>query len=312
MKIRISFIIFLFLLSGSFFYFVFAKDSSKTSDLTREFFICEEEKEYPVRLDGPLTVNDALQKLGIVLLEGDTIFPSKDVFIDSGLRLYIQRKKTVHITMKDKKYELNTNTSFVSNVLAENNIILKKEDITFPEKGVPVVDGMEIQVIRVEIQEDKKKEMIPYKIQAEESNALGWREKKIIQKGEKGEKQLTYEVLKHDSKEIKRKLIRTEIVKDPVDEKVVQGAYVKLGKKHTGFGTWYSFTGTDAAASPWLPLGSHVRVTNTINGKSVIVVINDRGPFGENRIIDLDKVAFEKIASIGAGVIEVKVEEILN
>lgn len=93
MKIRISFIIFLFLLSGSFFYFVFAKDSSKTSDLTREFFICEEEKEYPVRLDGPLTVNDALQKLGIVLLEGDTIFPSKDVFIDSGLRLYIQRKK---------------------------------------------------------------------------------------------------------------------------------------------------------------------------------------------------------------------------
>lgn len=36
-----------------------------------------------------------------------------------------------------------------------------------------MVDGMEIQVIRVEIQEDKKKEMIPYKIQAEESNALG-------------------------------------------------------------------------------------------------------------------------------------------
>jgi rare lipoprotein A len=53
-------------------------------------------------------------------------------------------------------------------------------------------------------------------------------------------------------------------------------------------------------------------VTNQSNGKSVIVKINDRGPFGKNRIIDLDKVAFAKIASIGAGIIDVKVEEVTN
>lgn len=87
---------------------------------------------------------------------------------------------------------------------------------------------------------------------------------------------------------------------------------MKVGKTHTGLGTWYAFTGTLAAASPWLPMGSYARVVNTANGKSVIVKINDRGPFGKNRIIDLDKVAFEEIASIGAGVIEVKVEEVTN
>jgi rare lipoprotein A len=59
-------------------------------------------------------------------------------------------------------------------------------------------------------------------------------------------------------------------------------------------------------------MGSYARVTNKANGKSVIVQINDRGPFGENRIIDLDKVAFAKIASLGAGVIDVKVEEVMN
>jgi len=53
-------------------------------------------------------------------------------------------------------------------------------------------------------------------------------------------------------------------------------------------------------------------VTNTDNGKAVIVVINDRGPFGNGRIIDLDKVAFEQIADIGAGVANVKVEAIIN
>ena len=48
------------------------------------------------------------------------------------------------------------------------------------------------------------------------------------------------------------------------------------------------------------------------NGKSVIVVINDRGAFVPGHINDLDKVAFDKIASVGAGVINVKMEEIIN
>jgi rare lipoprotein A len=61
-----------------------------------------------------------------------------------------------------------------------------------------------------------------------------------------------------------------------------------------------------------MPIGSYARVTNVDNGKSVIVRINDRGPFVPGRIIDLDKVAFQKIASTGAGVINVKMEEIVN
>ncbi|MFZ5982243.1 MAG: septal ring lytic transglycosylase RlpA family protein, partial [Patescibacteria group bacterium] len=102
------------------------------------------------------------------------------------------------------------------------------------------------------------------------------------------------------------------VVKEPINEIIVQGTYVKIGKSHTGLGTWYAFKGGLYAASPWLPIGSYARVTNRANGKSVIVEINDRGPFGKNRIIDLDKVAFQKIASLGAGVIDTKVEEILN
>ncbi|MFZ2187336.1 MAG: septal ring lytic transglycosylase RlpA family protein [Candidatus Moraniibacteriota bacterium] len=85
-----------------------------------------------------------------------------------------------------------------------------------------------------------------------------------------------------------------------------------MGKSHSGGASWYAFTGTMAAANPWLPMGSYVKVTNVGNGKSVIVKINDRGPFVPGRIIDLDKAAFTRIASIGAGVINVKMEEIIN
>ncbi|UOX35071.1 septal ring lytic transglycosylase RlpA family protein [Flavobacterium sediminilitoris] len=50
------------------------------------------------------------------------------------------------------------------------------------------------------------------------------------------------------------------------------------------------------AAHKKLKFGTKVKVTNTVNGKSVIVVINDRGPFIKGREIDLSKKAFMEIA----------------
>jgi len=63
------------------------------------------------------------------------------------------------------------------------------------------------------------------------------------------------------------------------------------------------------AAHRTLPFGTKVKVTNVANGKSVVVTINDRGPFGKKeRIIDLSRAAAEKIGMIQAGVVEVTVE----
>lgn len=66
----------------------------------------------------------------------------------------------------------------------------------------------------------------------------------------------------------------------------------------------YKFT----AASTTLPLPSYVRVTNLQNGKSVVVRVNDRGPFHDNRLIDLSYVAAVKIGiwPKGTGLVEVR------
>ena len=48
------------------------------------------------------------------------------------------------------------------------------------------------------------------------------------------------------------------------------------------------------AAHKKLPFGTRVKVTNTKNGRSIVVKINDRGPFVKGRIIDLSKSAFKK------------------
>jgi rare lipoprotein A len=64
------------------------------------------------------------------------------------------------------------------------------------------------------------------------------------------------------------------------------------------------------AAHKNLPFGTKVKVTNKKNSKSVIVIINDRGPFVKGRIVDLSDSAFSSIANLDAGVVEVKIEVI--
>ena len=65
------------------------------------------------------------------------------------------------------------------------------------------------------------------------------------------------------------------------------------------------------AAHKSLPFGTVLQVTNLKNGKSVIVRINDRGPFIEGRDLDLSKGTALNIGMIGRGVIKVKVSEVL-
>lgn len=60
------------------------------------------------------------------------------------------------------------------------------------------------------------------------------------------------------------------------------------------------------AAHKTLPFGTIVEVTNLANGESVEVKINDRGPYGPGRVIDLSSSAFEEIASLSTGVISVQ------
>lgn len=64
------------------------------------------------------------------------------------------------------------------------------------------------------------------------------------------------------------------------------------------------------AAHPTMPLPSYARVTNLKNGSSIIVRVNDRGPFMKERIIDLSKQAAEILGYANSGVANVKVEYI--
>ena len=91
----------------------------------------------------------------------------------------------------------------------------------------------------------------------------------------------------------------------------------------TGRASWYDLEAKTAsgeamdgealtAAHPSLPFGSKVIVANLDNGRSVVVRINDRGPFSKGRIIDVSRAAAEKLGMIGTGVARVSVSPVDN
>ena len=113
--------------------------------------------------------------------------------------------------------------------------------------------------------------------------------------------------------------------------------YVALGRSYTplagdvplrqrGLASWYGrqFHGNRtssgeiydmfamSAAHPTMPIPSYARVTNVRSGATVIVRVNDRGPFKDDRIIDLSYAAATRLGYIGTGTAEVEVERITN
>ena len=92
-------------------------------------------------------------------------------------------------------------------------------------------------------------------------------------------------------------------------------------KAQTGRASWYDIAARTAsgevmdgealtAAHRTLPFGSKVRVANLANGRSVVVRINDRGPFAKGRVIDVSRTAAEKLGMIRSGVARVSVTRV--
>jgi len=84
----------------------------------------------------------------------------------------------------------------------------------------------------------------------------------------------------------------------------------KFHGQRTSIGDTYDMYGM-TAAHPTLPVPSYARVTNLANGKSVVVRVNDRGPFLHDRIMDLSYAAAWKLGYVNQGSTEVEVESLV-
>jgi hypothetical protein len=225
-----------------------------------------------------------------------------------------------------------TNAKTVGALLSAMGIKPDGRDRVLPSPSTPLSQGNLVRYVDVDTRVKKVTAPIPYGTFTTYSHSLAPGHIDVVRKGEPGRFLRTYRVRSIDGSVIARHRIGQRVLREAHPEHRVVGSSAPApapapvtggGSGSSGSGSsgssgssgvqvgdasWYSFApGSNlTAAHPWLPFGTHVTVTNLANGRSVTVVINDRGPFG-GRIIDLSPQAFVRIAPLGQGVAHVRI-----
>jgi len=293
--------------------YIFWPLNKRRFDLRKPFIVSlSDNGNYFVTTASAATVSDFLKEKNISLGNKDYIFPAPDAKIFPEQRIIIRRALPVAIAVDGKEIKLDTTGKTVRDALSEAQVSLSPVDKTNPDVSSVLTPSLRIVVTRINIAEETVSEDIPFQVVQKEDNTVLWKHNEVKQAGVKGVREKKYRVTYTNGKETNRALIGSSITQAPVSEIDVVGTKIIVGKTQTGAATWYSNGNDLTCASLDFAHGKYLRVTNRANGKSVIVLVNDSGPYGKGRVIDLNKKAFQKIGDIGAGVINVKVEEILN
>jgi hypothetical protein len=205
-----------------------------------------------------------------------------------------------------------TNASRVQDLLTALGVRLAPTDVVSPSGQTPLQQSAAVVVTRVRVVERTVVVPVPFATVIRYSSAIQAWSTQVLTPGVTGTEQRTYAITFRNGRQVSRTLVAAHTILPAQDQVLLRGLVASSGPPsgtQYGEGTWYDFCPTDGlfAAHKTLPFGTHVTVTNLGNGKSVTVVINDRGPYGPGRIIDLCPQAFAQIAPLAQGVVDVRI-----
>jgi uncharacterized protein YabE (DUF348 family) len=210
------------------------------------------------------------------------------------------------VVVKGKDHDVLTNAATVKELLSAMGIDPDGPDRVLPSSRTPLHPGITVRYTDVDFRTRQMHVPIPHTTYTVYSEKLAPGQVKIIREGVDGVMLETFRMKLVDGDVVSRRLLSRHVIQEAVPTRRVIGHRNQSTGTQVGQASWYDAPGTGlTAAHPSLPFGTVVTVTNLANGKSVRVVINDRGPFG-GRVIDLSPEAFSAIAALGSGVCEVR------
>jgi rare lipoprotein A len=207
-----------------------------------------------------------------------------------------------------KDHDVLTNATSVGELLSAMGIEPDPSDRVLPSPSAPLSPNATIRYVSIDVRVRELRVPIPYTTSTRYTDELRSGQIRILHAGIDGLLLERYRLRIVNGRVVERDLLDREVLREAIAaQRLVGRAESQPGGVQVGEASWYSFAPGDGltAAHPWLPFGTVVTVTNLANGRTVQVVINDRGPFG-GRIIDLSDQAFAAIAPLGQGVCQVR------
>ena len=265
----------------------------------------------PVRVVGPLTATQPEEDVGIWVVEGSKVPGAIPKTGDPTVQSVGQRSaRAAHVVVLGKDHDVVTNAARVGQLLSAMGIKPDRNDRVSPPPRTPLSPNSRtrIKVVEVSFRTTEVTQTVPYSTVTEYTRDVPPGEVHIARSGKPGRAVVTIRRRVEDGRVVSSRVIAREVTRAPVNKLRRVGTFVPVSKEdgtEVGNASWYDHPGL-TAASPWLPMGTSVTVENLSNGKTVTVIINDRGPFGGG-IIDLSDEAFARIAPLGAGIVRVRI-----
>lgn len=213
----------------------------------------------------------------------------------------------VRVVVMGKDHDVLTNAATVRELLSAMGIEPDRDDRVLPSPGTHLEPDSKVRYVQIEHRVREVEVPIPHTTFTTYSDDLNPGHVKLLRGGVDGLMLERYRVKIVNGEVVDRVVLSRAVLSEAVAARRVVGRQNATHGTQVGEASWYSFAPGDGltAAHPWLPFGTVVTVRNLANGRTVQVVINDRGPFG-GRIIDLSDEAFARIAPLGQGVCQVR------
>lgn len=257
-----------------------------------------------------LTVEQLLADLQVRQGLRDFVNASRAERVQGGMTLVYRKAVALSVRHDGQTDQVITNAPDVGTVVRELGVKLAKRDLLTPRPATYPTAGMKIVVKRVGDHVERVTESIDYPTVYRRTLNMEYGTTRTLSSGRYGIREIRYLSTYVDGVRTKRRFVRSEVVRDPTPRTVAigigfPGCTCRRGKQ-SGEASWYRADGL-TAAHRWLPFGTVVRVENVATGRWVNVVIRDRGPYADGRIIDLSDNAFERIAPLSQGVAHVRI-----
>lgn len=211
------------------------------------------------------------------------------------------------VVVKGKDHDVLTNADTVRELLSAMGITSDRDDRVLPSPRTPLKEGMRIRYDAIAFRTRDVRVPIPYTTYTRPSDTLSPGEVRVERSGVDGVMVERTQIKFVNGEAVATVVLSRTILQEAIAARRLVGREHQIEDIQVGDASWYSFAPGSGftAAHPWLPFGTVVTVTSVASGKSVQVVINDRGPFG-GRIIDLSDEAFARIAPLSQGVCRVR------
>jgi resuscitation-promoting factor RpfB len=255
--------------------------------------------------------------------------------VRSGMTVELTNPVPVTVVADGKTRDIVTDATTVGGVLSRLDLDVDDDDRVSPDPLTAVEADMRIVVKRVLRRTQTQHSPIPYDTLQRHTDQLPQGERREVQAGRYGVEYTLERVVVVDGVVQSSRVLERSTLREPRDRIVEVGtapppqqpatepqrqesppasqdssapASESGDRSATGQASYYHHPEAGmTAAHRTLPFGTVVTVTNRANGKSVQVTINDRGPFIDGRIIDLNTTAWDHIAARSTGVINVRI-----